>query len=271
MSAVSSIDPSSRGKASEEQTDPAFATTLAHGLDVLAAFRNRSGSLSNADLALHTGLSRPTVSRLSYTLEQLGYLKRDAKGRFELGLGVLAAAYPVLSALKVRQVARPLIREFAAYTGGTVSLAMPFGLDFIYVETVRTTDAVAHLPDVGFTGTLATTAVGRALLSLFTPEEQATYLADVRAERPQELEHVEKRMLPDIELCKERGFAVSLGEWRREIFGVAAPLYRTPSGDCLSVNCGIPSFRFSAEQIERECGPRMLGLARSIRSLVDNG
>jgi DNA-binding IclR family transcriptional regulator len=78
-------------------------------------------------------------------------------------------------------------------------------------------------------------------------------------------------MLPDIELCKERGFAVSLGEWRREIFGVAAPLYRTPSGDCLSVNCGIPSFRFSAEQIERECGPRILGLARSIRSLVANG
>ena len=53
-------------------------------------------------------------------------------------------------------------------------------------------------------------------------------------------------------------------------FGVAAPLYRTPSGDCLSVNCGIPSFRFSAEQIERECGPRILGLARSIKSLVAN-
>src|SRR5205823_351341 len=83
------------------------------GLDVLAAFRNRSGSLSNADLALHTGLSRPTVSRLTYTLAQLGYLKRDAKGRFQLGLGILAAAYPVLSALKVRQLARPLMRDLA--------------------------------------------------------------------------------------------------------------------------------------------------------------
>ena len=112
---------------------------------------------------------------------------------------------------------------------------------------------------------------GRALLSLFTPEEQAAYVADVKAERPEEADYVQTRTLPDIELCKDRGFAVSLGEWRREIFGVAAPLYRTPSGDCLSVNCGIPSFRFSAEQIERECGPRILGLARSIRSLVANG
>src|ERR1700693_5926315 len=89
-----------------EQDDPTFATSLEHGLDVLAAFRNASGTLSNADLAGHTGLSRPTVSRLTYTLAQLGYLKRDTRGRFELGLGVLAAAYPVLSALKIRQMAR---------------------------------------------------------------------------------------------------------------------------------------------------------------------
>lgn len=257
-----------RSKVMGDQTDPSFATTLAHGLDVLAAFRNSPGSLSNGELALHTGLSRPTVSRLTHTLAELGYLKRDAKGRFELGLGILAAAYPVLSALKVRQLARPLMRDFAAYAGGTVSIAMPFGLDFIYVETLRTTDAVPHIPDVGFTGSLATTAVGRALLSLATKEEVDHYVQATRAERPDEIDYVRTRTLPDIELCRERGFAVSLGEWRREIFGVAAPLYRTPSGDCLSVNCGIPSFRFSAEQIERECGPRMLGLARSIRSLV---
>src|SRR5438445_3149405 len=183
MAAISSIDhPKSR--AAEEQADPSFATTLAHGLDVLAAFRNRSGSLSNAELALHTGLSRPTVSRLTYTLAQLGYLKRDAKGRFQLGLGILAAAYPVLSALKVRQLARPLMRDFAAYAGGTVSIAMPLGLDFIYVETLRTTDAVPHVPDVGFTSTMATTAVGRALLSLYTDDELKRHVETVKAERP---------------------------------------------------------------------------------------
>src|ERR1700744_3936848 len=200
-----------RPKLRESQTDPSFATTLAHGLDVLGAFRNGSGALSNADLAQHTGLSRPTVSRLTYTLAQLGYLKRNEKGRFELGLGVLAAAYPVLSSLKVRQMARPLMRDFAAYTGGTVSIAMPYGLDFIYVETLRTTDAVPHVPDVGFTGTLASTAVGRALLSLATREELDRYVQTVRTERPDEIEYVRTRTLPDVELCNGRGVGVSLG------------------------------------------------------------
>src|SRR3954462_3620812 len=183
----------------ERPTDPSFATTLAHGLDVLAAFRSGAGPLSNAELAAHTGLSRPTVSRLTYTLAQLGYLKRDARGRFVLGLGVLAAAYPVLSALKVRQLARPLMRDFAAYTGGTVSIAMPLGLDFIYVETLRTTDAVPHVPDVGFTGTMATTAVGRALLSLYTEDELKRHVETVKKERPHESEYVRTRTLSDIE------------------------------------------------------------------------
>src|SRR5689334_11449982 len=101
MAAISSANVASKSR--PEQSDPSFATTLAHGLDVLAAFRGRNGALSNAELAEHTGLSRPTVSRLTYTLAQLGYLKRDAKGRFVLGLAVLAAAYPLLSAIKVRQ------------------------------------------------------------------------------------------------------------------------------------------------------------------------
>src|SRR6202035_1118272 len=79
---------------SGDPIDPSFATTLAHGLDVLAAFRNSSGPLSNGDLASHTGLSRPTVSRLTYTLAQLGYLKRSTKGPFEPGLGVLRRPHP---------------------------------------------------------------------------------------------------------------------------------------------------------------------------------
>ena len=92
MAAISTLDPTSGSRSQKPGGSgrSVVATTLAHGLDVLAAFRTLAASLSNADLAQHTGLSRPTVSRLTYTLAQLGYLKRDAKGRFELGLGILA-------------------------------------------------------------------------------------------------------------------------------------------------------------------------------------
>ena len=91
-------------------TDPGFATTLANGLGILEAFRNSTGPLSNSEIAQRTGLSRPTVSRLAYTLEELGYLRRDRNGRYEPGVGILAIAYPLLAGLKLRQMARPLMR-----------------------------------------------------------------------------------------------------------------------------------------------------------------
>lgn len=249
-------------------TDPGFATTLANGLGILEAFRNSTGPLSNSEIAQRTGLSRPTVSRLAYTLEELGYLRRDRNGRYEPGVGILAIAYPLLAGLKLRQMARPLMREYATFAGGTVSIATPFGLDFIYLQTLRMSDTAPHLPDIGFTSALAPTACGRALLSLYTDEELQAYISEMEAKRPEEWRAIKDSTLAAIESCRERGFATSIGEWRPEIHGVAAPLYRTEDGQCLAVNCGIPSYRFSPEQVEHDCGPRMLGLVRSMRAFV---
>jgi len=251
-----------------DSPDPSFASTLAHGLQVMEAFRPDDGALSNSEVAARTKLSRPTVSRLANTLVRLGYLSRDEKGRYRLGTRVLGIAYPLLARLKIRQLARPLMREFAAAAGGTVSLAMPIGLQFVYVETVRTTDATAHVPEVGFSAALAPTAVGRALLSLYTEAEFKAYDEEMNATETAQWTLLRPATLARIEECRTRGFSVSLGEWRADINAVAAPISRSADGECLAVNCGIPSFRFSREQVEREFGPRMLGLAHSIRSLV---
>src|SRR5690606_12406557 len=54
----------------QRHADPAFATTLAHGLSVLQAFRHGEPALSNRELADRTGLSKATISRLTTTLMQ---------------------------------------------------------------------------------------------------------------------------------------------------------------------------------------------------------
>lgn len=253
---------------SEEGSDPSFATTLAHGLSVLGSFRPGEAALSNGELSRRTGLSRATVTRLTRTLAELGHVRRDEAGRFRLGTRTLAMAYPLLAGLRIRQLARPLMRDFAADAGGTVSLAMPFGTDFIYVETVRMTESAPHLPDVGFASALAPTAVGRALLSLHSTEEFADFEAAMAAKGPEEWRARKAATLAGMAACREQGFCVSLGEWRPEVYGVAAPIYRTRDGDCLAVNCGIPSFRISPDRVASEFGPRMAGLARAIRNLM---
>src|SRR5207248_4792110 len=50
--------------------DRKFVTALGRGLDVLRCFGPRDRWLANQDIAARTGLARPTVSRLVYTLTQ---------------------------------------------------------------------------------------------------------------------------------------------------------------------------------------------------------
>jgi DNA-binding IclR family transcriptional regulator len=52
--------------------------------------------------------------------------------------------------------------EFAEFTGGAVSLATIHGLDLIFVQTVRLSEPMAHTPEIGSTGPLFKSAMGRS-------------------------------------------------------------------------------------------------------------
>ena len=54
---------------------PDFITALARGLDVLRCFRSEPKTLGNQELARLTGLPKPTISRITFTLTELGYLR----------------------------------------------------------------------------------------------------------------------------------------------------------------------------------------------------
>ena len=56
------------------QQDRRFVTALARGLDILRCFSRKDRELGNAEIAKRTKLAKPTVSRLTFTLTQLGYL-----------------------------------------------------------------------------------------------------------------------------------------------------------------------------------------------------
>jgi DNA-binding IclR family transcriptional regulator len=249
--------------------DPFFATTLARGLAVLDAFRDGEAALSNAELAARTGLSRPTVSRLVNTLLTLGYLKRNALGRFRLGTRVLGIAYPLLAGFRVRQLARPMMREFAEQAGGAVSIGIADGANLVYLETARSSQSFPHVPEVGFSVPLISTGIGRAAMSLMEEAELTATLARIEREQPEGYRRARRNALAGIEACRAHGACAALGEWRPEILAVAAPLVRTPEDECLAINCGIPAWRVSPEAVREEWVPRMASLARSIRTMLE--
>jgi hypothetical protein len=145
--------------------DRQFSMNLARGLEVLRAFTPAEPMLGNREISDRTGLPKPTVSRLTYTLTLLGYLSRDAGlQKYRLGSGVLSLGHPLLANLHVRQVARPLMEQLARTTGCTVNLGMRDRANVVYVDTVRGDPANHYLPDIGSTRPLLAASIGRALI-----------------------------------------------------------------------------------------------------------
>jgi DNA-binding IclR family transcriptional regulator len=251
----------------DEERGDWFATTLARGLSLVEAFGPDDLWLGNADLARRTGLSKPTVSRLSATLIELGYLTRNQEGKFRPGVRLLALAYPVLRGFSIRQVARPLMMELARETRGAVSMGTVDRLNLIYIETARSAEPHPLAPDVGNNAPLIQTAIGRALLAQVDEAGRKALLERIRTETPDlwKLHHLNAAKA--IKECGAQGYCLSYGDFNANIHAVGVPLLTLKDGTALSINCGVPAYRLGPRQLEEDVAPRAVALAASIRAL----
>src|SRR5579859_2221118 len=235
----------------EHEGDRQFATTLARGLEVLRCFTPLETTLGNKEISVRTGLPKPTVSRLTYTLTKLGYLRHDMRlGKYQLGSAVLSIGYPLLASMSVRQVARQFMKQLADYCKGSVSMGIRDRLNMVYVESSRNGNALTMLPDIGTAVPIAQAAIGRAFLAACTPAEREAVLNQIKVKEPELHRKFRVSIDRSLEDIRAKGFCVSVGELRREVSAVAVPMRRTVDGEIVAFNCGVPSFVLNKGQLE---------------------
>ena len=112
--------------------------SLQRGIAVLRAFRPGTELLGNGELAERTRLPRASISRLTQTLAEAGYLEYSAPQRaYRLGAPVLTLAHAMRSGSPVLRVATPPMTALARRLRINVGLAVRDGDDMVYLESVR--------------------------------------------------------------------------------------------------------------------------------------
>jgi DNA-binding IclR family transcriptional regulator len=110
----------------------------------------REGPLTLARLQDESGLPRATAHRLAVALEAHGLVRRDADGRFALGLGLIALGHAAAEGFPLREAAMGALARLRDQTGESVqlwvregdarrcviSLQSPHGLRWIVPEGV---------------------------------------------------------------------------------------------------------------------------------------
>lgn len=260
-----SVVPQGRGDAEDRK----FVEALARGLDVLRAFGNSNGSLGNQEIVERTGLPKATVSRLTYTLTYLGYLRFvPSRKKYELDTGVLALGYIYLSKSLIRQIAMPIMTAMSKATRTSIGLTIRsrLSMDMIYIASVRANESWPIRMEIGAHVPMLPSATGRAYFAALTPEERA-----------QVIDYFE-RTLPDdrwrngvetlntaADEFERTGYCVSLGDWDKTVHACSVPM-RMRDGSIYVLNCGGPAEHISADRVAAELGPRLGNAARDILS-----
>ncbi|OTJ64249.1 IclR family transcriptional regulator [Pseudomonas aeruginosa] len=250
----------------EELKDRQFVTARARGLELLRCFTPRESLLGNQELAKKTGLPKPTVSRLTHTLNRLGYLRHlPQSGKYQLEVGVMSFGYAMLSNLSIRALARPLMEEMAGYAKAAVAMAARDRLSMVYLDVVHGEANLTMRRQVGSHLSLHRSASGRACLAAMPEAEREFILGHIRKRHPEDWPEVRKGLERAFRDYADYGFCLSLGEWQRDVNAVGVALHHESHG-LLAFNCGGPSFHPKREKLEDDIGPRLLHMVHNIEA-----
>ncbi|WP_031218703.1 IclR family transcriptional regulator [Halomonas sp. PBN3] len=257
---------------SEPVKDRNFVTALARGLELLRAFGPGEEFLGNAELSSRTAIPRPTVSRLTYTLTQLGYLKHDKRlEKYRLGPGILALGYRFLASQGIREIARPYMQQFADATDCAIALGTVDRHSMTYIEVCQGRGPLVMRLEAGSRIPVTTTAIGRAWLCGVSEQQREALLEDIRRRTPDGWTAVKTAMEKSLDEYDRYGFCLSEGEWERDVSAVAIPLILEDGAEVMAINCGGSSLRLSHRILVENLGPRLKEVVQQIHAELRHG
>lgn len=245
--------------------DYRFMTALERGLSVLRVFSADQLLLTNTEIAEKTGISKPSVSRITFTLMTLGYLKHEERtGLYSIGPAVLSLGYSVIEQLSIRDLARPFMQQLAKLSGGSVYLGAPDGLDILYIEACHAPKSMAINLGVGSRVPMAKTGMGRAYLAALSDTDLAEKLGELRFFHGSDWPEVETQLLPELEATRQRGFSMSRGNWIKEANSAGCTINRADGHPLYTINVGGLSSIITDEILENKLGEELVGVAQNI-------
>lgn len=209
--------------ASKEES-PSVAVERA--LAMLEAVAQDSEGLSNADISRKLQIPKSSASYILRTLENQGYLNRDANGKYRVGLKILSLSRGALSGIDVREVALPIMRHLVEKTSLTCHLAILDGPEAVYIEKVEPPGFIRMDTWVGRRMRVHATSVGKALVA-FIPQERLEKIVSERAmeKRTPKTITTLPRLLKDLEKVRTQGYAVDDEENNLGARCVGAPVF----------------------------------------------
>ena len=251
--------------------DRRFSTALARGLAVLRAFRPSDDGLGNAEIADRTGLPRSTVSRLTFTLQRLGYLDQARRSDpYRPGPALLALGNVAAASIRFVELSAPLLRRLADDTGTLALLAVRDGAKMLLVRTWRPRDVSSLWLEVGHRLPIHRSSSGHALLAGLSDAGFERAVREADGDRGLTVERAAEVRREATGQLLGSGFVIAdpADYFAPDIHAVSVPFRASELGEPVTFGCGAMPRDLSEARMRTEVGPALRDAVRELERLL---
>jgi DNA-binding IclR family transcriptional regulator len=223
-----------------------------HLLDLLVYVGSQGGSHSISDLARQLGTSFSRAYRLVATLEQKGFLERDATTkRYQVGRRAYEVGMQYLAGRSLIGEARPYLERLVALSNETALLVLRDGNEVVYIDQVDSPRAVKFQTSVGSRIPWNCSASGKALVSL-EPEAVVEELLRRPLTPCSSTGGVDPTSLrQELNNVRAKGYALSMGAWNTDAAAAAVAVVDMLGRPVAAIVLAAPAARTDWPQLDR--------------------
>ena len=242
---------------------------------VLAAVSGQgAGGAQLKQLALDTGIARPTVHRLLGELAEVGYVQQRPDRRWTLGPAMFALGLSAPTPIRDLHAVRRLAQALADDCGDVVYVGLR-RLDGVHylLRCEGSYPIRTHLVAAGDTKPLTAGYAGLALLASMTEDEQRQRIQRMALDAPSEwVEHnrwsVERTIREKLAEVAARGYCAGPNVVMPGVAGMAAPVPSRTRMPYMALSISAVEQRLTPERVS-VLAPRLLAAARAISDFID--
>lgn len=256
------------------EKDRRFATTLARGLSVLRAFRTSDDGLGNAEIAQRTGLPKSTVSRLTFTLQSLGYLTHGHRhDRYRLGPALMALGNLASASMSFVDLAAPVMQRLADQTRTLSLLAVRDENKVMLLKTWRPVGVASLWLEVGHRIPFDGSASGHALMAAYSDERYATLIQQLQTDTGITTERADAiRTSAASQLLVDGFVEIDSAEYfSPNINAVSVPFHTRDLLEPVVFSCGAVPSDLTHSRIQSDVGPALKSAVAEVDRIMGQG
>ena len=223
---------------------------LAKVLRIFDALHESPSGLNLKQIGDQTKLNKSTAYRFLSHLEREGYLVRDERGVYILGMRLFELASISSHQAALRKLAQPALRNLQKVTGETVNLGVLHGTMVVYVDVLESPHEFRLVSRVGLYRPLYATALGKSLLAFLQSDRREELLRNIQL-RPLTPSTISTplRFRKELYLIRERGYALDDEESYLGARCVAAPILDSDGEAEAAISVAGPTCRITDDRV----------------------